>query len=242
VLLISDLHLEPGREDITASLLHLLRHRALDTDKLLVLGDLFEVWVGDDEDSPLASRIADEFNRLHDSGVEIWLMHGNRDFLLGQDYAERCGAGLLAEPYVFEHQDQRIALMHGDLLCSDDTEYQKFRQMVRDPQWQQEFLAQPLADRQAYARKVRERSMQDNRHKTTEIMDVNAGEVNRSMQALSVTTLIHGHTHRPAVHDLQLAGGAARRIVLGDWDKQGWLVEIDDRGINLEAFPLQAVD
>ena len=241
MLLISDLHLQPGREDITATLVHLLRHRALTHESLLVLGDLFEVWVGDDEDAPLANLVAREFRRLHDHGVQIGFLHGNRDFLLGPDYAERCGAELMTEPWLFTHRDAKIALLHGDVLCTDDVEYMKFRNMVRDPNWQKNFLARPLAERQAFARQAREQSASDTQQKSQDIMDVNHTAVQKLMTDLQLDVLIHGHTHRPATHELALPGQpGARRIVLGDWDRQGWLVDINPRGIQLEAFPLQA--
>ncbi|MEX2132058.1 MAG: UDP-2,3-diacylglucosamine diphosphatase [Pseudohongiellaceae bacterium] len=243
MIIISDLHLQAGREDITNSLLDLLADRAGKTDKLVILGDLFEVWIGDDDENPLAGRVAAALQTLSQTGVEIMLMHGNRDFLLGPDYAARCGARLIEDPWVFSHQGEAVALLHGDTLCSDDHDYQKFRVMVRDPGWQQAFLAKPLAERQAFARDARRQSRENNRYKSQTIMDVNRDAVIRLMQSFSVTTLIHGHTHRPDVHQVDLGNGiSGRRIVLGDWDSQGWLVELSAAGIKLEHFPLLAGD
>lgn len=238
-LLISDLHLESQRADITATLVDFLRGRARRSDRLFILGDLFEVWVGDDEDSQLARQVAGELLTLSQTGVEILLMHGNRDFLLGANYASRCGARLIEEPFLFEHLGRRIALVHGDALCTDDIDYQNFRAMVRDPAWQQGFLSRPLADRQAFARQARQQSMANNRSKSQEIMDINPDAVRDFMQRLELDTLIHGHTHRPDSHRITLDDNRqGTRLVLGDWDSQGWLIEMDDNGIRPENFPL----
>lgn len=239
MLLISDLHLEAGREDITRTLLDLLQRARTGTRQLFILGDLFEVWVGDDDDDPLPRRIIAALRQLSEAGVEILLLHGNRDFLLGQQFARLSGATLLNDPHVMEFRGERIALMHGDSLCIDDTGYQQFRRQVRDPAWQREFLARPLAERREFAREARRRSMVDTRNKAEAIMDVNPDEVIRVMQGLGVTTLIHGHTHRPAIHRVELAnGGRGQRIVLGDWDRQGWQVADSADGLRLSAFPL----
>lgn len=238
MLLISDLHLEAGRPDIRDALAGFLHSKAVNDPRLYILGDLFEVWLGDDATDPLADRIASEFRHLASQGVKLFIMHGNRDFLLGADYASRCGASLLEEPAVLTVGDKRIALLHGDVLCTRDTEYLKFRNLVRDPAWQQQFLAQPLAQRQAFARQARQQSQQTTSTNAAEIMDVTQSAVAELFQALQVDIIIHGHTHRPAVHE---CSPQSQRVVLGDWDKAGWYGEISNRGeVSLHQFPLVA--
>lgn len=243
MLLISDLHLEPDREDISRSLFDLLRNRATAHEELVILGDLFEVWIGDDDSNPLAEQLAAELLILSASGTKIFLMHGNRDFLLGDDFARRCGATLLDEPHLLKIGDQRIALLHGDVLCTGDTDYMEFRALVRTPAWQTDFLAKPLSERRRFAQQAREQSALNTSNKSMAIMDVSSVEVDKLMQDLQVTTLIHGHTHRPAVHTVALKptiGGrsSGQRVVLGDWHKQGWCVELSASGAKLQHFPL----
>lgn len=243
MILISDLHLEPGRPDITATLLHLLATTARGEDRLYILGDLFEVWLGDDDDSTLADRIAVALAELSATGTRIFLLHGNRDFLLGPHYAARCGATMLEEPQVLDYHGHRYALLHGDILCTRDIGYQALRAQVRDPAWQQAFLARPLDERRAFARDVRARSQADTASKASEIMDVTPEAVAPLMAKLGVDTMIHGHTHRPAIHEVAgpralPSGHPLRRVVLGDWDRQSWLVRITPAGLTLEHFPL----
>jgi UDP-2,3-diacylglucosamine hydrolase len=241
LLLISDLHLEPARADITRTLIHFLHTRASGHDQLFILGDLFEVWLGDDDVNPLAEQVAGELSRVSDAGTQIFLMHGNRDFLIGEDFARRCGAELLTEPHVMNVAGQPTALMHGDALCTRDTDYLEFRALVRQPSWQRNFLVQSLETRRAFAQQAREQSATATQAKTAEIMDVTLSEVDKLMQELQVTTLIHGHTHRPAVHTLEktpLASQTRQRLVLGDWDRQGWCIALESEGLALQNFPL----
>ena len=243
MLLISDLHLEPNREDITRTLVDFLRGRARQSDSLYILGDLFEVWIGDDEPNTLADLIASELSELNGKGIDVFLMHGNRDFLMGKDFAARCGASLIDEPILIQTKAQQIALLHGDILCTKDVEYMKFREMVRNQQWQQQFLAMPLAQRRQFAEQARAQSQQVTSNNSADIMDVTAAEVSKMLSDLEVTTLIHGHTHRPAIHEIQLnqainGSKKAKRVVLGDWDSQGWYVEVSESETRLESFPL----
>jgi len=244
VLLISDLHLEARRPDITDALLNFLRHKAPAASQLYILGDLFEAWIGDDAPDPMADRVATALRELADSGTNIHLMHGNRDFLLGDDFAERCGARLIEEPWLLEIAGKRLALLHGDILCTRDTAYQEFRRLVRDPAWQQEFLDKPLSERQEFARQARQQSRQATTTSAAEIMDVTGSAVASLFEDLDADVVIHGHTHRPAIHDLPGDDGKAvrrrrRRVVLGDWDKSGWYGEISDSGnVTLTEFPL----
>ncbi len=243
MLLISDLHLEPDREDISRSLFDLLRNRATAHEELYILGDLFEVWIGDDDVNPLAEQVAGELRKLSTTGTKVFLMHGNRDFLLGQDFARRCGATLLDEPHLLKIGEQRFALLHGDVLCTGDTDYMEFRALVRTPDWQTTFLAKSLPERRLIAQQARTQSALTTSNKAMAIMDVSTVEVDNLMQDLQVTTLIHGHTHRPAVHTMALqpiirGHSSGQRVVLGDWNSQGWCVELSASGVNLQHFPL----
>ncbi|QTF91027.1 UDP-2,3-diacylglucosamine diphosphatase [Halomonas sp. BM-2019] len=240
-LLISDLHLHPGTPEITEGFLRWLEERACGCEALYILGDFFEAWIGDDlldlagQDpsghADLSARVAVALRRLADDGTALYLMHGNRDFLLGERFAREAGATLLPDPSVVELGGRPLLLMHGDSLCTRDTAYQAFRAQARDPQWQAQVLAMPIVERIALAAKLREQSGEATSNKAEAIMDVTPDEVVRVMTEHGVSTLIHGHTHRPAVHELEVDGRPARRIVLGDWQPgQGWEVVIDDGG------------
>jgi UDP-2,3-diacylglucosamine hydrolase len=224
-LFISDLHLEESRPDITRAFLAFLQDRAVNAHTLYILGDFFEAWIGDDEHTPLQEQIAAALKQISSSGTALYVMHGNRDFLLGQDYCQRIGATLLDDPTVIDLYGTPTLLMHGDSLCTADVEYQKFRANMRNPKTQQMLLARPLKDRQLMARQLREMSMAKNKGKSQAIMDVTAKEVVRVMEQHNVPQLIHGHTHRPARHPLQVNSQPAERIVLGDWDSHVWWLE-----------------
>lgn len=224
-LFISDLHLEEARPDITGAFLSFLKDKALGIERLYILGDFFEAWIGDDERTPLQEQVANALREVRDSGTNIYLMHGNRDFLIGEDFCERAGATLLNDPTVIDLYGTPTLLMHGDSLCTADVEYQKFRTNMRNPQMVKMLLARPLEDRQQMARQLREISMAKNQSKAETIMDVTPEEVIRELENHNVQQIIHGHTHRPAVHKLNANGGPARRIVLGDWDKMIWWLE-----------------
>jgi UDP-2,3-diacylglucosamine hydrolase len=245
ILFISDLHLEPARPDITRSLLQFLADNAGRCDALYVLGDLFEVWIGDDEESALADEVASAFRAFAAAGSAVFLLHGNRDFLIGTDYAARCSASLINEPWRLPLGASEVLLLHGDTLCTDDVDYLAFRQQVRDPAWQQAFLARPLSERQAFARQAREQSRVATAGKAMTIMDVNPAAVEAALLGSELKTLLHGHTHRPAVHEVPLPRAIAgshsgQRIVLGSWDESGWYAESDGTTIHLHQFPLQA--
>lgn len=226
-LFISDLHLEESRPDITDAFLAFLDNRAMGVERLYILGDFFEAWIGDDERTPLQEQVAGALRNVADSGTEIFLMHGNRDFLIGEEFCHRAGATLLDDPTVIDLYGTPTLLMHGDSLCTADVEYQKFRANMRNPQMQKMMLARPLEDRQKMARQLRDMSMAKNQGKAEAIMDVTPEEVVREMEAHGVQRLIHGHTHRPAIHELEANGKDARRIVLGDWDENVWWLTVE---------------
>ena len=226
-LFISDLHLDAGRPHIVDLYTRFLENEARDADALYILGDLFESWIGDDDDSELAGRVAAATKALNASGVPVFFMHGNRDFLLGADYAARAGMTLLTDSTLVELSGEPVLLMHGDTLCTDDVEYQKFRTLVRNPEWQRQFLAKPLAERRAFAAQARGESRKHTAMKAAEIMDVNQTAVEETMRRHRVLRLIHGHTHRPATHRFDLDRQGATRIVLGDWYEQSSVLSLN---------------
>jgi UDP-2,3-diacylglucosamine hydrolase len=234
-LFISDLHLDEGRRDITDSLVKFLAEEVPSAEKLFILGDFFEVWLGDDHDTPFNQEI---ITALADIPIPKYIMHGNRDFLLGQEFCRKTGFELLPDPTVIQAAGQPVLLMHGDSLCTLDEEYMAVRRMLRTEAAQQDLLNKSLEERAAIANGARNQSREHNREKAADIMDVTPAEVERIMLENEVELLIHGHTHRPAVHDLQLSGKPARRIVLGDWDKQGWYLRLDGDSEALVSFEI----
>jgi UDP-2,3-diacylglucosamine hydrolase len=238
VLFISDLHLEAERPDIVRAFVHFLDTRATGAEALYILGDFFEVWVGDDGMDEFQRSIASALRRLSDSGTRIYLMHGNRDFLLGKGFCRAAGCTLLREGSVIDLYGEPVLLLHGDSLCTRDESYQRLRKRLRNPfsLWLLRNL--PLATRHKLARKLRDASRMRTREKAAEIVDVTPEVVPQVMAERGVRTLIHGHTHRPAVHKLLVDGQDAQRIVLGDWDRQGWALEVDAQGYRLAPFPL----
>lgn len=235
-LFISDLHLDPQRPEITRLFLDFLENRGRAAGCLYILGDLFEAWVGDDDDSALAGAVCAGLRDCAGSGTPVYVMHGNRDFLLGSAFATASGCTLLPDPAVIDLYGQATLLMHGDLLCTDDTEYLAFRKMVREPRWQQAFLDKPLAERRQIALQLRETSIERTQGKPDSIMDVNPQTVVDTMKRHAVQRLIHGHTHRPAVHNLKVNGMPAQRLVLGDWYEQGSVLECTPVGCQLQSL------
>ncbi len=228
---ISDLHLDPSRPAVTRAFRAFLdSHR--DCAALYILGDLFEAWIGDDDDAPLGREVAASLADFSRSGPSVFLMRGNRDFLLGEAFCERAGGELLPDPSVIDLYGQPVLLMHGDSLCTADTAYQDFRAMARSPDWQADLLARPLAERRALASQLRDISQEANSNKAEDIMDVTPSEVERVMQEHGVNCLIHGHTHRPQLHRQD----QGTRWVLGDWHDHAWIIRASAEGINLRKL------
>lgn len=238
ILLISDLHLEEERPDITRAFLRFLETRAARAEALYILGDFFEVWVGDDDMSPYQHEIASALRLLSDKGTRIYLMHGNRDFMIGKAFCREAGCTLLPDLHIAELGGQRVLLMHGDTLCTRDEGYMRLRRWLRNPVSLFILHHLPLAKRQKLAQKLRSSSKEETRMKASDIVDVTPEAVVEAMRRHRVRTLIHGHTHRPASHRLQIDGEPARRIVLGDWDRQGWALQIDESGAHQAPFEL----
>lgn len=232
-LFISDLHLDEARPQIVELFEHFLASEARLADALYILGDLFEAWIGDDDDAPLPTRVATALKALNDSGVPIHFVAGNRDFLLGEDYARRAGMTMLEDGTVANLYGAPTLLLHGDTLCTDDAAYLAFRKQVRDPAWQRQFLAQPLSARRAFAQAARNASREHTSHAAMAIMDVNQGAVEAALRNAHVARMIHGHTHRPAIHEFELDGAPAQRIVLGDWYEQGSVLRVRARALEL---------
>lgn len=237
---ISDLHLQTERPELNRAFLSYLEQLPADAEALYILGDFFEVWVGDDDDTAWLTSIKTALKKTTDRGIACFIMHGNRDFLLGAQFCSSTGCQLISDPFILNYADRKYLLMHGDSLCTGDQAYMEFRQMVRSAQWQQQLLQQDLASRRQLAKQLRDTSMQANASKAEDIMDVTPSEVEAVMAQYDSCYLIHGHTHRPARHDLQVLGKPAQRWVLGDWDKLGWQIRIDSDGPELSRFPIDA--
>ncbi|NLB57190.1 MAG: UDP-2,3-diacylglucosamine diphosphatase [Gammaproteobacteria bacterium] len=234
-LFIADLHLDPERPEITRLFGDFVDNEAARADCLYILGDLFESWVGDDDPSEAGAFVAAKLAALEASGVPVLFMHGNRDFMLGRDYAARAGMRILPDPAVIDLYGKPVLLMHGDLLCTGDVEYQKIRAQVRSPQWREHMLSQPLQARLAFAHQARAASqarqgeMKDAGTMET-ITDASPEAIEEILRRYGIDTLIHGHTHRPAIHDLEIDGRPHRRIVLGDWFEQGSVLRAQPDG------------
>ena len=235
ILFISDLHIAWNKPEISRRFLHFLDNRATKADTLYILGDLFDAWVGDDDFSPPNPKIRASLKRLSASGVKIYLQHGNRDFLLGQQFYLDTGIIPLNDPVVIDLFGVPTLLMHGDLLCADDLPYQEFRKKSRSPEWQQDVLSKPLLVRLLAAKWYRFRSYFHKRQKTQDIMDVNQATVVDTMAKHDCLRLIHGHTHRPNIHDFEVNGKPAQRYVLADWTKEaGAALVWDENGHRIE--------
>lgn len=233
-LFVADIHLRAQEPAITAGFLHFLRTRAVAAQALYILGDLFEVWIGDDDPNPLHHEIAVALRALGQRGIPCYFIHGNRDFLLGQRYASACGMTLLPAQQVMQLDGLQVVILHGDTLCTDDSDYQRFRRRVHQRWLQRLFLSLPLRLRLRIADRMRANSLRANAGKTADIMDVNAQAVMTVLAHTGATVMIHGHTHRPAIHELP---GECRRAVLGAWHRQGSAIEVMAKGVTLHEFP-----
>lgn len=235
---ISDLHLSPDLPRVTQGFFKLLT-QIEGADALYVLGDLFEAWVGDDNLDEYNAAVITAFRSLSNAGTRLFFVHGNRDFLLGQDFAAACGGKLLPEDQLIDLYGESLLLMHGDQLCTRDEKYMAFRAQSRDPAWQQMMLEKPLDQRLMIAAMWRAQSKSMNSNKAENIMDVTAEDVVRVLAKNNTTTLLHGHTHRPEIHEIEVQGKPARRIVLGDWREDTGEAVIgiaDDQGLRLETW------
>ena len=240
-LFISDLHLEADRPEIGEQFLDFLDEEATDAEALYILGDFFEYWVGDDDPDEYYASIKRSLRAFTDAAVPVYFMHGNRDFMIGEQFAAETGVTILPDPFPLELYGKSVLLSHGDALCTDDTGYQQMRAMTRNPEWQAMMLAKPLEERIAIAKQARARSRERNATLSEEIMDVNPGAVERLISEYGVEILLHGHTHRPGIHNVEVDDRIAKRVVLGDWYDQGSVVRWDEDGVDLSPIARQAV-
>ncbi|HVL37147.1 MAG TPA: UDP-2,3-diacylglucosamine diphosphatase [Burkholderiales bacterium] len=237
-LFISDLHLAPERPAANEQFFAFLEGEARGAEALYILGDLFEVWIGDDDlDDPFNAVMAGMLRRLVQDGIALYVMHGNRDFLMGERFCAATGAVLLADPTVHDLHGERTLLAHGDTLCTDDVEYQGWRRTARDPAWQRTFLARPRGARRELVQGMRDKSRAVTQAKPAGIMDVNADAVAQALRSHGVRRLIHGHTHRPGRHDLEVDGRHCERWVLPDWYGPGGYLAAEPGGLRLVGLP-----
>ncbi len=239
---ISDLHLADERPEINALFFRYIEQIPANTDALYILGDLFEYWVGDDQlDHDLLARaVADALCKLAKGGVQIFFMHGNRDFLIGERFAAEAGLTILVDPTPIELYGQRVLLMHGDTLCTDDVAYQQFRTQTRTAEWQKTTLATPYEARQALAQSIRTQSDTEKRQKAENIMDVSDGAVEATFRQYGYPLIVHGHTHRPATHQYLLDDRTVERWVLADWHGRGEYLEVDKNGMRRVELTIDA--
>ena len=242
-LFISDLHIDQSRTDIIYGLFQFLERNKNKCEALYILGDLFEVWIGDDAIADTEMAVASKLRDFSQHGASVFIMHGNRDFLIGNEYANQCGATIIYDNHLVKIEDENLLLLHGDTLCTDDIEYLRFRELVRDNIWQQEFLGKPITERAAYARQVRERSKLEMSSKSEYIMDVNQNAVLELFKSHKTSKVLHGHTHRPAIHNIGAQSKncileKAQRVVLGDWNEKGWYAELQANTLELHSFAL----
>ncbi len=227
---ISDLHLDHKREEIKKAFFKFLESEASEFENLYILGDLFEVWIGDDFEDDFTREVISELKKFALKDKNIFIMHGNRDFLLGEKFAEKCGAKLISDPLIL-YKEKKIMLSHGDIFCTDDVEYQSFKEKVRNEKWQKEFLSKDLKDREEIAKNLRNESAMKNSKKEDYLMDVNKSEVEKIARENEVEIIIHGHVHRPKIHN-EVFG---QRIVLGDWNKKYWFISLIGERVSLRS-------
>ena len=235
ILFVSDLHLDPGHPATIQRFLGLLQAHATRAKALYILGDLFEIWIGDDHIDPAYQPVINGLQACTKQGQEIYLLHGNRDFLLGEQFMQLTGCSLLPDPVMVNLYGRSTLLTHGDLLCTDDREYQAFRRTVRDPAWQAAVLKKSIDTRLAMAQDARSLSSELTRDKPEAIMDVNQDAVREIFEQHDTRLLIHGHTHRPGMHDMSVNNKPVRRIVLGDWHREGNYLEVTEEAIRYQS-------
>ena len=238
-LFISDLHLSPERQDIINLFIHFMKERAKDAHTLYILGDFFEVWIGDDHIPQELHDAVDALSQYTEAGNKLYFIRGNRDFLIRGEFEKITGCNILPDPSIVEINGKRTLISHGDMLCTDDVDYMEFREKVRAPEWQEIFLKKPIKERLAFASSAREKSRIKTKNKPLQIMDVNPDTVLKLMAEYGVNQMIHGHTHRPAIHTIKTENEPLTRIVLGDWYEQGSVLECRDGKCELQTIDNQ---
>ena len=233
---ISDIHLSDKHPELTQAFFTFLNESKEACTHLYILGDLFEAWIGDDDTTPLAQEVKSALRAFTDNGPATFFIHGNRDFLIGKTFAKETGITILPDPYTLTINDQKVVISHGDFLCTDDVDYITFRNQVRSDEWQSAFLNKTIAEREEIAESMRDESQEATAEKSTAITDVNAAAVNNFLHEHTPDLFIHGHTHRPNIHNIELDNIAAKRIVLGDWGATGWYLALNSNNIDLQEF------
>ena len=231
---ISDIHLSDKHPELTQAFFTFLNESKEACTHLYILGDLFEAWIGDDDTTPLAQEVKNALRTFTDNGPATFFIHGNRDFLIGEAFAKETGITILPDPYTLNINDQKIVISHGDFLCTDDVDYITFRNQVRSDEWQSDFLNKPIAEREEIAASMRDASQEATVEKPITITDVNLDAVNSFIDEHKPDFFIHGHTHRPDIHNLD----SAKRIVLGDWDDSGWYCWLNEDTYQLKQFSI----
>ena len=239
ITFISDLHISESHPEISRQFISFLENSVKETDALYILGDLFEYWIGDDDPNPYYKPIISALNNYTLSGIPTYFMHGNRDFLIGDIFAKKTGIKILKDPDIIKINDEKIMISHGDIFCTDDCEYQITRKLTRDPEWQKMILKKSITERLKFARESRDKSNDHTKHFNENITDVNQTEINKIFQKNNITKLIHGHTHKPAIHDILINEIPHQRLVLGDWYEQGSILNWDESGPNLVTLNRQ---
>ena len=231
---ISDIHLSESNNKLSSAFINFLKDSKQSCSQLFILGDLFEVWIGDDYETSFINNIKSELLKFTTNGPDTFLMHGNRDFLISEKFLTDTGIKLLPDPFEITMHNKKVLLSHGDFLCTDDVDYINFRNQVRDKAWQDNFLSKSIEERSEIASKLRSDSNDATQDKSIEITDVNESSVKKIIGDYSPDIFIHGHTHRPNIHEY----ASSKRIVLGDWGDFGWYLRLDDESYNLEKFSI----
>ena len=236
IAFISDLHLEPIENNRLKTFYDLLLRAQSEFNSLYIIGDLFEYWIGDDDQNPINKNIIQNIKNATDNGLNIFLIHGNRDFLLGSKFEEMTGIQIIDDMTIIEDEFCKIMVSHGDVFCTDDIEYQNLKKTLRSEQWIKAFLSKTIEERIDFANQLRSQSAESSSNKAESIMDVNIAHVNEIIDKNKIDILIHGHTHRPAIHKLD---NGASRAVLGSWENnEGWIIKYKQGNIELKSFPL----
>ena len=233
---ISDIHLSEKHPKLTQAFFTFLEESKEACTHLFILGDLFETWIGDDDDLPLYGEIKEALLSFTTNGPKTFFMHGNRDFLIGETFANETGITILPDPYFLDINNQKVVLSHGDFLCTDDTDYMHFRNEVHTEKWQSSFLQKDINERKQIAASLRDDSEEATSKKSDAVTDVNAQAVENFINEHQPDLFIHGHTHRPGIHNIELNNLSSKRIVLGDWGTKGWYLALDSKDADLKEF------
>ena len=235
IAFVSDLHLEPIENKRVKVFFQFLNNAVNKYEELYILGDFFEYWIGDDDTQSVNKLIMQKLKTASNNGLKIYFIHGNRDFLIGSEFESETGVKILADQHTFNIGEKKIMISHGDAFCVDDVEYQEMKREIRSDSWKKDFLTKSISERVDFANNLRTKSSERNSNKPENIMDVNDNYVLEVVRREKIDILIHGHTHRPAVHKLE---NSSIRTVLGSWEEEGWVADCIEENIKLTSFPI----